>query len=152
MILQDLELPRPIRILLVEDSPSDAELTRETLRHGRLISDLWVVEDGVEALTFLRGNDRFSQAPRPDLVVLDLNMPLMNGREVMAEMKSDNELRNIPIVVLTASQVDQDVVSTYHLRDGCYLTKPLDFGQFMEALHSIGIFLPILSPQCQAGE
>ena len=136
MIICEKQDCRPIQILLVEDSPSDAELTMEALRLGSLRNPLSIVEDGVEAISYLRRGS----APRPDLILLDLNLPRMGGREVLTEMKGDTDLQQIPVVVLTASQSDRDVLDTYKLGAGCYLTKPLDFGQFLEAVHSFGRF------------
>ncbi len=147
MLVQECEKCRPIQILLVEDNPSDAELTLETLKFGKLRNSVCVVENGEEALRFLRRSGGFTQAPRADLVLLDLNLPRKNGREVLAEMKSDVELREIPVVVLTASQVDKDIMITYELKEGCYLLKPLDFGQFLDAIRSIGHFgLSVVEP------
>jgi len=140
MRLQECNTGRSIQILLVEDSPGDAELTIETLKFGGLLNQVCVVEDGEEAMEFLRHCGSFAQAPHPDLVLLDLNLPRKNGREVLAEMKADTELRKIPVVVLTASQVDQDILSSFSLNAGCYLSKPLDFAQFLEAIRCIGRF------------
>jgi len=131
---------RPIEILLVEDSPSDTELTQEALRETRVRNHLSTVEDGVLAMDFLRRRGTFGSAPRPDLVMLDLNLPRKDGREVLAEIKEDPELKTIPVVVLTTSQAEQDVLHAYHLHANCYITKPVDFEQFLGAVRSIESF------------
>ncbi len=128
---------RPIEILLVEDSPSDTELTIEALKEARVRNHLSVVEDGVEALEFLRRQGRYQQAPRPDLIMLDLNLPRKDGREVLAEIKADEQLRVIPVVVLTTSRAEQDVLRAYQLNANCYITKPVDFEQFLNVVRSI---------------
>jgi chemotaxis family two-component system response regulator Rcp1 len=129
-----------IEILLVEDSPSDAELTIEALKEGKVTNHLSVVEDGVQAMEFLRREGRFAGAPRPGLVLLDLNLPRKDGRAVLAEMKADPELRAIPVVVLTTSRAERDVLHVYGLNGNCYITKPLDFRQFVEVVKSIEHF------------
>ena len=121
----------PIEILLVEDNPGDVRLTREALRDGKVRNNLNVVDDGVKALEFLRRQGGFGKAPRPDLILLDLNLPRMSGREVLTEIKSDPELRSIPVVVLTTSQAEQDIVKAYELNANCYVTKPVDLDQFI---------------------
>jgi chemotaxis family two-component system response regulator Rcp1 len=131
---------RPVEILLVEDSPSDAELTMEALREAKVRNHLSLVEDGVQAMEFLRGRGQFAGAPRPDLIMLDLNLPRKDGREVLAELKADEDLRAIPVVVLTTSRAEQDVLRAYHLHANCYITKPVDFGQFLEVVRSIESF------------
>ncbi len=151
MILREYGQSRPIQILLVEDNPSDAELTMETLTFGKLRNPMCLVEDGEEAMKLLRRKDSFAHAPRPDLILLDLNLPRKDGRQVLAEMKADAQLREIPVVVLTASQVDRDILSTYKLDEGCYLTKPLVFGQFLEAVRSIGRFGLTVVDESQSG-
>ena len=123
MKLRECDRGRPIQILLVEDNPSDAELTVESLRFGRLDNRLCVVEDGEEAMSFLRRRNGFAQAPRPDLILLDLNLPRKNGREVLTEIKADASLKDIPVVILTSSEYDRDVVGAFGLNAGCYLTK-----------------------------
>src|ERR687884_1433856 len=117
---------RAIEILLVEDSPGDVRLTREALRDGKVRNNLSVVTDGVEALAFLRREGRYADAPRPDLILLDLNLPKKDGREVLAEIKADPNLRRIPVVVLTTSEAEQDIVETYNLHANCYVKKPVD--------------------------
>lgn len=131
---------RPIEILLVEDSPSDTELTQEALREAKVSNHLSTVEDGVQAMDFLRRRGVFSGAPRPDLIILDLNLPRKDGREVLAEIKEDPELKTTPVVVLTTSQAEQDVLQAYHLQANCYITKPVDFEHFLEAVRSIESF------------
>jgi CheY-like chemotaxis protein len=130
----------PIEILLVEDNPGDVRLTREALRDGKVRNNLNVVDDGVKALEFLRRQGDFGEAPRPDLILLDLNLPRMSGREVLTEIKSDPELRSIPVVVLTTSQAEQDIVKAYELNANCYVTKPVDLDQFITVVKSIEDF------------
>ncbi len=131
---------RPIEILLVEDSPSDIELTVEALRDGKIANNLSVVHDGVQAVDFIRRRNNYSQSPRPDLILLDLNLPRKDGREVLAELKGDPDLRKIPVVVLTTSRADKDILCAYNLNANCYITKPVDFKQFLEVVHSIEHF------------
>lgn len=131
---------RPIEILLVEDSPSDTELTREALLEAKVRNHLSVVEDGVQAMDFLRRQGSYAGAARPDLIMLDLNLPRKDGREVLAEIKGDPDLKTIPVVVLTTSQAEQDILRAYHLHANCYITKPVDFEQFLEAVRSIETF------------
>lgn len=119
-----------VRILLVEDNPADAELTRENLEMSKILHELHVVMDGVEAMSFLRKEGEYSDAPRPELVLLDLNLPRKDGREVLAEMKADESLRRIPVVVLTSSQAEEDVVKSYDLQASAYVTKPVDLAGF----------------------
>ena len=131
---------RPVEILLVEDSPSDAEFTVEALKEAKVRNHLNVVEDGVQAMEFLRRQGQFAQAPRPDLIMLDLNLPRKDGREVLAELKADDTLKTIPVVVLTTSRAEQDVLRAYQLHANCYITKPVDFQQFLEVVRSIESF------------
>jgi len=119
-----------IDILLVEDSPGDVRLTREALKEGKVRNNLCVCADGVEALDFLRGRGEYVGAVRPDLILLDLNMPKKDGREVLAEIKADPELRSIPVVILTTSEAEQDVLKSYNLHANCYISKPVDLVQF----------------------
>ncbi len=135
-----MKLGRPIEILLVEDSPSDTELTVEALQKGKVLNNLSIVEDGVLAMEFLRGKGRYANAPRPDLILLDLNLPRRDGREVLAEIKADPSLKCIPVVVLTTSQAEQDVMRAYSLHANCYITKPVDFRQFLEVIEAIESF------------
>lgn len=131
---------RPVEILLVEDSPSDTELTIEAFREGTIASHLNHVEDGVEAIDYLARRDRFTNVPRPDLILLDLNLPRKDGREVLAELKSDPDLRTIPVVVLTTSRADQDIMRAYQLQANCYISKPVDFEQFVRVVRMIERF------------
>jgi chemotaxis family two-component system response regulator Rcp1 len=131
---------RPIEILMVEDNPGDVRLTVEALKEGKVRNNFHTVEDGVEAMAFLRRQGRHAEAPRPDLILLDLNLPKMNGREVLAEIKEDPELRRIPVVILTVSKAEQDIVKSYNLHANCYITKPVDLDQFLEVVKSIENF------------
>jgi chemotaxis family two-component system response regulator Rcp1 len=126
-----------IDILLVEDNPGDVRLTREVLKDSKLRNNLFVCGDGEEALEFLRRRGKHANAVRPDLVLLDLNLPRKSGREVLAEVKEDPELRAIPIIVLTTSAAEQDILQTYNLHANCYITKPVDLPQFIKIVHSI---------------
>jgi CheY-like chemotaxis protein len=130
----------PIEILLVEDSPDDACLTVDALRDGRVRNNISVVEDGVSAMAFLRREDRFASAPRPDLILLDLNLPRKNGREVLAEVKQDPSLRRIPVVIMTSSDDEKDIMAAYNLHVNCYVTKPVDLDQFIQVVKSIEHF------------
>jgi CheY-like chemotaxis protein len=131
---------RPVEILLVEDNPGDVRLTIEALREGKVRNHLSVAEDGEEALAFLRREGSHAGAPRPDLILLDLNLPRKDGREVLAEIKADPRLRSIPVVILTTSQADQDVARSYELSANCYVTKPIDLEQFIGVVRSIETF------------
>ena len=131
---------RPVEILLVEDNPGDVRLTREALREGKVRNNLNVAPDGVEALAYLRRQGRYADATRPDLILLDLNLPKMDGREVLEAVKADASLRNIPIVILTSSQAEQDIVRAYDLHANCYVTKPVDLDQFIHVVKSIEDF------------
>ena len=133
-------LVRPIDILLVEDSAGDRRLAAEAMKEGKFNNRLFEVEDGVEAMEFLRREGEYKDAPRPDLILLDLNLPRRDGREVLAEVKEDDELRRIPVVVLTTSDDEVDVLKSYELHANCYVTKPLDLGSFMEVVQSIEHF------------
>jgi len=124
-------------ILLVEDNPGDARLAQEALKEGRMTSRLKVVVDGVEAMAYLRREGAYADVPRPDLVLLDLNLPRKDGRQVLAEMKADSELRRIPVVVLTTSQAGQDILRSYDLHANCYITKPVDLDRFISVIRSI---------------
>jgi CheY-like chemotaxis protein len=133
-------IPRPIEILLVEDSPGDVTLTIEALRDAKVANNLHVARDGEEALRFLRQEGEFADKPRPDLVLLDLNMPRMDGREVLAEMKADPVFKRIPVVVLTTSQSEDDVAAAYNLSANCYVAKPVDLDQFLGVVRAIDDF------------
>ena len=132
--------PRIIDILLVEDSPTDVLIAREALTEARLLNTIHVVEDGVDALAFLRRQGRFADAPRPDLILLDLNLPRKNGREVLAEIKNDPALKSIPVVVLTTSSAEEDIIRSYSLHANCYVVKPVEFDNFVKAVQSIRQF------------
>jgi len=131
---------RPIEILLVEDNPGDVRLTLEALKEGKLSNHLSVAEDGVAALTFLRREGAFAAAPRPDLILLDLNLPKRDGREVLSLIKADPDLRRIPVVVLTTSKAEQDIVKSYDLHANCYIAKPVVLEEFLEVIRSIESF------------
>jgi CheY-like chemotaxis protein len=131
---------RPIEILLVEDNPGDVRLTVEGLNEGKVRNNLHVARDGVEALAFLRRQGQFADAVRPDLILLDLNLPRKDGREVLADIKADPQLRTIPVVVLTTSRAEQDVLHSYELQANCYITKPVDLEQFITVVKSIEDF------------
>jgi len=130
----------PAVILLVEDNEGDARLAKEALRDGRVSNELHHVKDGVEAMQFLNKEGEFSDAPRPDLILLDLNMPRMDGREVLEEIHKDNNLSNIPVIVLTTSQSDIDIAKSYNLNANCFISKPVDFDQFVAVVRSIEHF------------
>jgi two-component system, chemotaxis family, response regulator Rcp1 len=133
-------MARPIEILLVEDNPGDVRLTKEALREGKVANNLSVAVDGVEALAFLRREGPHANAARPDLVLLDLNLPRKDGREVLAEIKQDVDLRRIPVVVLTTSKAEEDILKTYDLHANCYIAKPVDLEQFIRVVKSIDDF------------
>jgi CheY-like chemotaxis protein len=130
----------PIEILLVEDNPGDARLTQEALRDAKVRNNLHVVLDGVEALAFLRRQGKHAAVPRPDLILLDLNLPKKDGREVLEEIKQDDQLRHIPIVILTTSQAEKDIIESYRLRANAFVTKPVDLEQFLKVVQSIEHF------------
>ncbi|MBI4664921.1 MAG: response regulator [Nitrospinae bacterium] len=131
---------RKIEILLVEDNPGDVRLTMEALKEGKIINNLNVVEDGVEALDFLYRRGKWAAAPRPDIILLDLNLPKKDGREVLEDIKKTPDLMRIPVVILTTSQAEEDIVRTYNLHANCYITKPVDFDQFIKIIKSIETF------------
>jgi two-component system, chemotaxis family, response regulator Rcp1 len=136
----ELKKARPIEILLIEDSPSDAALTIEALQAGKIVNNLNCVVDGVEAMAYLRKRGKFTESSRPDLIMLDLNLPKKDGREVLQELKSDPSLKLIPIIVLTTSSADKDVLQSYALNANCFITKPVDFQQFIDVIRSIERF------------
>ncbi len=131
---------RPIEILLVEDNPGDVRLTKEALKEGKVVNNLHTVEDGEEAMAYLRRQSPYAQATRPDLILLDLNLPKKSGREVLEEIKEDPDLRRIPVVILTISEAEQDIIKSYNLHANCYITKPVNLEQFMEVVQSIENF------------
>ncbi len=130
----------PIEVLLVEDDPGDVLMTREAFADHKVKNNLHVVSDGVEALSFLRAEGEFRDAPRPDLILLDLNLPRKDGRDVLAEVKTDEALRRIPVVVLTTSEAEEDVMRSYDLHANAYITKPVDFDRFVDVVRHIDEF------------
>jgi CheY-like chemotaxis protein len=130
----------PIEILLVEDNPGDIRLTQEGLSESKITNNLRTVGDGEEALSYLRREGLFAAAPRPDLIMMDLNLPRMDGRELLAKIKSDDDFRRIPVVVLTTSQAEDDVIKAYDLHANCYITKPVDLEKFITVVNSIEDF------------
>lgn len=130
----------PVDILLVEDNAGDVRLAQEAFKESKLVNHLFVAEDGVEALSFLRREGRYPDVPRPDLILLDLNLPRKSGREVLAEVKSDADLKRIPVVILTVSRAEDDILRCYNDHANCYITKPLDFNQFIRVVRSIEDF------------
>ncbi|MBN1427639.1 MAG: response regulator [Anaerolineae bacterium] len=131
---------RPVEILLVEDNPGDVRLTQEALKEGKLCNALKIVNDGVEALSYLRCEGKYTDVARPDLILLDLNLPKKDGREVLAEIKKDDNLKRIPVVVLTTSEAERDILHTYNLHANCYITKPVDLEQFIRIFQQIENF------------
>jgi two-component system, chemotaxis family, response regulator Rcp1 len=138
--VMEVTMGKPVDILLVEDSPGDARLAQEALKDAKVRNYLSVVEDGIEAMAFLRCEGPYADAPRPDVILLDLNLPRKDGREVLAEIKADEDLRRIPVVVLTVSKAEEDVLRSYDLHANCYIAKPLDLDQFIEVVRSIENF------------
>ncbi|MGI0129641.1 MAG: response regulator [Thermoplasmata archaeon] len=132
--------PRPVQILIVEDNPADARLVREVMRDSKILNEIQWVADGVEALAFLRRQGKYADAPRPNLVFLDLNMPRKDGREVLREVKGDANLRQIPVVVMTSSQAEEDIARAYDHHANCYVRKPIDFAQFHEVVKTLENF------------
>lgn len=130
----------PVEILLVEDNPGDVRLTQEALKEGKVYNNLHWAKDGVEALEFLRREGQHASAPRPDIILLDLNLPKMDGREVLAVIKRDDRLKHIPVVVLTTSKAEEDVLRSYELHANCYVTKPVDLEKFIVVVQSIDRF------------
>lgn len=135
----DLQI-KPIEILLVEDNPGDVRLTREALKEGKVLNNLSVAPDGIEAIAFLRKEGKYAHAIRPDIILLDLNLPKKDGREVLAEIKMDPNLRRIPVVILTTSKAEEDVIKTYDLHANCFITKPVDLDQFITVVQSVEEF------------
>ena len=130
----------PIDILMVEDNPGDARLTQEALKESKMLNNLHHVRDGVEAMEFLRREGKYGDVPTPDIILLDLNLPRKDGREVLAELKGMPRLKNIPVVVLTTSDAEQDILMSYNLHANCYITKPVDLEKFIEIIHGIENF------------
>ena len=136
---------RPIEILLVEDNPGDVRLTREALKENKIANNLHVAPDGVEAMAFLHKEGSHAAAPRPDLILLDLNLPRKDGREVLADIKSDRDLKRIPVVILTTSEAERDIYETYNLHANCYITKPVDLDRFIDVVKQVeGFWLTIV--------
>ncbi len=133
-------MKKEIEILLVEDNPGDVRLTTEALSEGKILNNLNVVGNGVEALAFLNQEGKYKDAPRPDLILLDLNLPKKDGREVLADIKTNRDLKRIPVVILTSSSADQDIATSYNLQANCYITKPVDLDQFLTVIQSIEQF------------
>ncbi len=131
---------KPVEVLLVEDNPGDVRLTKIALKEGKVINNLHVAQDGLEALAFLRREGPYAEAPVPDIVLLDLNLPGRDGRQVLADIKGDDRLKHIPVVILTSSQAEQDILRAYDLHANCYITKPVDLDQFINVVHSIEDF------------
>lgn len=131
---------KPIIILLVEDNPADVRLTQEALKEGHVLNTLYTVKDGIEAMSFLRREGSYKDMPCPDMIFLDLNLPRKDGREVLKEIKSDETLRRIPVVVLTTSKAEDDIIQTYSDHANCFITKPVDLDQFIEVIKSIKEF------------
>jgi CheY-like chemotaxis protein len=133
-------LGRPVQVLLVEDSPSDAAMTIEAMHEGRIVNQVHVATDGEMAMAFLRRQGPFAEAPRPDLILLDLNLPRMDGREVLREVKDDPILKTIPVIVLTTSAAEEDIIKSYELHANAYITKPVAFEAFLAAVRGIEDF------------
>jgi len=138
--MQSNESGKPIEILLVEDNEGDVRLAVEALKDAKIYNHINFVQDGVEAMAYVRKQGKYATALRPDLILLDLNMPKKDGREVLAEIKTDPDLRSIPVVILTISQAEQDILKAYDLHANCYITKPVDLDQFNKVVHSIEEF------------
>jgi len=138
--VNDQTTGRPIEILLVDDNPGDVRLTLEALRDSKIQNHLHVAKDGVEAIAFLRRKGEYADAPHPDLILLDLNLPKMDGPEVLAEIKEDTALKHIPVVILTGSKDVEDITKTYNLHANCYVTKPIDLDQFIKVVTSVRDF------------
>lgn len=134
------KLVKPIEILLVEDNPGDVDLTREAMKNNKMHVTMHVVGDGVEAMAFLRRTGKYAKVPRPDMVLLDLNLPKKNGKEVLAEIKADQDLKRIPVVILTISKDEEDILRSYDLHANCYITKPIDLSQFIKVVQAIEDF------------
>jgi CheY-like chemotaxis protein len=134
------EAGRPVEILLVEDNPGDVRLTQEALKEGKVYNNLHWAKDGVEALEFLRREGKYATSPRPDIILLDLNLPKKDGREVLGVIKSDDRLKQIPVVVLTTSKAEEDVLRSYELHANCYVQKPVDLEKFIVVVQSIDRF------------
>ena len=148
----DANLGRPVQVLLVEDSPSDAAMTIEAMHEGRIVNQVHVATDGEMAMAFLRRQGPFAEAPRPDLILLDLNLPRMDGREVLREVKDDPILKTIPVIVLTTSAAEEDILKSYELHANAYVTKPVAFEAFFSAVRGIEDFWLALVHLPQQGQ
>ena len=138
--MQYSPMGKAMDVLLVEDNPGDVRLTQEALREGKIAVNLSVAKDGIEAVDFLHRRGKFQDAPRPELILLDLNLPRRNGREVLSEIKADPNLRRIPTVIMTTSSADQDVETAYSLNANCFMTKPMELDDYMAMIHAIEDF------------
>ncbi len=138
--MSNTDIMQPIDILLVEDNPGDARLAKEALNDSKLKNNLFIVSDGVEAMSFLRKEGKYAQMPTPDLILLDLNLPKKDGREVLKEIKEDDKFKRIPVVILTMSRAEEDVLASYNLHANCFISKPIDLNQFLKVVHSIEDF------------
>ncbi|OHB61093.1 MAG: response regulator [Planctomycetes bacterium GWF2_42_9] len=136
----DINTARPVEILLIDDSPSDTDLTVEAFKNGRIANRLFSVADSVEAMAYLRQQGEYKNAPRPDLIMLDLNLPKKDGRQLLAELKNDPDLKLIPVIVLTTSRADEDILKSYEYQANCFITKPVDFKSFIEIIKAIENF------------
>ena len=134
------ETYKPINILIVEDNEGDARLIMEVLKDGKILSSLHIVCDGVQAMDFLHNSGEYAASPRPDLIILDLNLPRKDGRVVLSEIKGDANLKKIPVIVMTTSQAEEDILKSYNLHANCYITKPIDLDQFIRVIKSIEEF------------
>jgi CheY-like chemotaxis protein len=134
------DIGKLVDILLIEDNPGDVRMTQEVLKESKILNKMYVVEDGVEAMAFLRREGKYADAPRPDLILLDLNLPRKDGHEVLADVKSDDDLKRIPVVVLTISEAEDDILKSYDLHGNCYITKPIDFREFIKVVKAIEDF------------
>ncbi len=140
-----MENLKPIEILLIEDNPGDARLTQEALKDGKVKNNLSIIYDGEEAMDFIYKRNKYKDAVRPDLIILDLNLPKKNGREILAEIKEDEDLKTIPVVILTTSKAEEDIIKSYQLHANCYLVKPIDLNKFFELVKSIeGFWLTLV--------
>lgn len=131
---------KPVDILIVEDNEGDARLIKEVLNDSKILTNLHLVSDGVQAMDFLHKKGEYSNVPLPDLIILDLNLPKKDGREVLAEIKADKNLKRIPVVIMTISQAEEDILKSYSLHANCFVTKPIDLNQFIKVVHSIEDF------------
>jgi chemotaxis family two-component system response regulator Rcp1 len=143
---------RPVEVLLIEDNPGDVRLTMEAFKEGKIRNHLSVVSDGVEALAFLRREGPYANAPRPDIILLDLNLPKKDGRDVLAEIKAEEDLKRIPVVVLTTSNAEKDILGAYDLHTNRYITKPVDFAQFVTAVKLIEDFWFAIIKMSKSGD